>query len=60
MENSRIWRKPQLVVLARSTPEEAVLTICKSTTAGSGNSFNHSNCQKGPGNGNCNICAGAS
>ena len=36
MEKSRIWQKPKLVILARSTPEESVLTTCKSSKAGTG------------------------
>jgi len=27
------WQKPELVVLVRSKPEEAVLTTCKFTTS---------------------------
>jgi len=33
--NSKKWRKPKLVILARGKPEEAVLETCK-TTAGEG------------------------
>lgn len=29
----RPWRKPELVVLVRTHPEEAVLTLCKTPTA---------------------------
>ena len=25
----KVWQKPELVILTRSTPEEAVLTACK-------------------------------
>ena len=32
MEKKRIWRQPKLVVLARSSPEEAVLAGCKATS----------------------------
>jgi hypothetical protein len=28
------WTKPELIVLVRSKPEEAVLTTCKGGTAG--------------------------
>lgn len=30
------WQKPQLLVLARGNPEEAVLTACKTFTTTSG------------------------
>ena len=30
---TKIWEKPKLVVLMRGTPDEAVLTACKSTNA---------------------------
>ena len=32
----KVWEKPQLVVLTRSKPEEAVLGWCKQYIAGSG------------------------
>ena len=32
----RAWSKPELIVLVRSGPEEAVLGACKLATAGSG------------------------
>ena len=32
----KTWQKPQLVVLARSNPEEAILTACKRATFGTG------------------------
>lgn len=31
------WSKPELIVLVRSTPEEAVLGTCKRSTTGSTN-----------------------
>ena len=30
----RVWQKPELVVLSRSTAEEKVLTACKTLMAG--------------------------
>jgi hypothetical protein len=30
------WQKPELIVLVRSNPEEAVLTFCKMATTGAG------------------------
>lgn len=32
MTTKTAWHKPQLVVLARARPEEAVLKVCKTTT----------------------------
>ncbi len=32
----KAWQKPELVVLLRSRPEEAVLTVCKVETTPSG------------------------
>ena len=29
MTTKKLWTRPQLIVLARGTPEEAVLTHCK-------------------------------
>jgi hypothetical protein len=37
------WDKPQLIVLVRSKPEEAVLTACKPVGA-TGPNTNYSNC----------------
>jgi hypothetical protein len=33
------WEKPQLIILVRGRPEEAVLTACKSSGAGPGTDF---------------------
>ena len=33
---SRSWSRPELIVLVRSGPEEAVLTVCKGRTADGG------------------------
>lgn len=32
----KLWSKPELIVLARSNPEEAVLLNCKATTSPQG------------------------
>lgn len=34
-QNKKKWQTPELIVLSRSQPEEAVLTNCKSDTTGS-------------------------
>ena len=31
---NKMWHKPEMIVLVRSNPEEAVLTPCKTTTGG--------------------------
>jgi hypothetical protein len=35
-EPKKVWRTPELVVLVRSNPEEAVLTACKTSAKSSG------------------------
>jgi hypothetical protein len=46
------WSKPELIVLARSRPEEAVLDQCKSwTDAGPG--YTHNGCRTLNKPGNC-------
>lgn len=55
----RVWEKPQLIILARGTPEESVLTHCKyigfaGTTAP--NDLNQSGCDGGPDSKNCGNC----
>jgi hypothetical protein len=41
-EQKNAWNKPELVVLVRNRPEEAVLDLCKSTsTAGSWEFLDH-------------------
>lgn len=32
MAQKKLWQKPELIVLVRSKPEEAVLAACKKTT----------------------------
>ena len=43
MEKKR-WQKPELIVLERSRPEEAVLLACKASGRSSGNSAYNSQC----------------
>ncbi len=38
------WEKPELLVLVRNNPEEAVLTGCKTTTSGSNVNATADNC----------------
>jgi hypothetical protein len=35
-QSKKEWEKPQLIVLARGEPEEAVLGLCKASGSGSG------------------------
>ncbi|HEX9117390.1 MAG TPA: hypothetical protein VGA61_15080 [Anaerolineae bacterium] len=45
-EGKTQWTRPQLIVLAKGTPEESVLTVCKAINAGSGpTATQQTNCQ---------------
>jgi hypothetical protein len=35
-KEKKMWRKPELIVLVRNKPEEAVLTSCKTDGQGGG------------------------
>jgi hypothetical protein len=48
------WKTPELIVLVRSNPEEAVLTTCKNSTVNAGTSDWNVNCTYGPGQ--CQLC----
>ncbi len=64
MSKKRQWTKPQLIVLARGTPEEAVLAACKeiehpgSFTPGDPTSAAQTACNRGEPNitENCGAC----
>lgn len=43
----KAWKKPELIVLVRGRPEEAVLETCKSGSAGGPGNAN--NCRSGGG-----------
>ena len=51
------WEKPELVVLVRGRPEEAILDICKNTGVPNVGPFDHhsSECMEGAGP-TCNVC----
>ena len=54
----RAWSKPELIVLVRSGPEEAVLLTCKGQVAVSGPTDYHGFCLKTPGGaGYCDWCS---
>ncbi len=40
------WQKPELIVLVRSNPEEAVLIVCKNASAAG--PLNKKKCNRGP------------
>jgi len=50
------WQRPELIVLVRSNPEEAVLTSCKIGTLGLSSSHNAGNCASIPSLG-CQVCS---
>jgi len=43
------WEKPELIVLARSKPEEAVLQGCKAVTGFTGPNDANTGCKQAPG-----------
>jgi len=48
MENEKSrWKKPELIVLLRSKPEEAVLDACKTTGSPSGSNGRDNTCYAG-------------
>jgi hypothetical protein len=54
----KAWETPQLIILARGTPEESVLTQCKrigSIGATSAQSIGQQGCDE-PALGNCGAC----
>lgn len=53
-KSKKTWSKPELTVLIRHKPEEAVLTACKST--GAGPFFSNNACLNGFGIGCPNTC----
>ena len=56
------WQKPELIVLERNKPEEAVLLACKVSGRSSGNSTYNSRCyynragSSGPTGTSCSTC----
>ena len=53
----KTWQKPQLIVLVRSKPEEAILTFCKGTTGNAPNQTNVGCWGTGPGSlSMCGAC----
>jgi hypothetical protein len=57
--NKKNWEKPQLIVLARGTPEENVLTHCKYigySATGVPQSVGQTGCDKSETDKNCGAC----
>ena len=56
--DTKAWEKPELIVLVRSKPEEAVLGVCKSghgnDPGGSGPGYTNAQCEPYT---NCTICS---
>lgn len=55
----KAWEHPQLIVLARNNPEEAVLGFCKSVTVGSSMNSNANLCSQVVAPGSCDRCSPA-
>ena len=50
------WRKPELIVLVRSKPDETILVICKATTGRGGPNYYNTGCRNLSGcTGSCNL-----
>jgi len=56
-ENKKEWSEPELIVLVRSKPEEAVLISCKAGADTLGSVVLATGCGN-PGGGYCGECAG--
>ncbi|MCI0475157.1 MAG: hypothetical protein L0Y55_02830 [Anaerolineales bacterium] len=54
-QTKKEWTKPELLVLVRSKPEEAVLGFCKGGSFATSPFPDDSNCI-GDGNGRCTAC----
>jgi hypothetical protein len=52
LNHKKAWQKPELIVLVRSKPEEAVLTVCKNATAAG--PLSKKKCNRGSG---CKVIA---
>jgi hypothetical protein len=53
----KVWSRPELIVLVREKPEEAVLLFCKGNPPGPNSSFG--SCSLGTGT-RCGACEGIS
>lgn len=55
----KTWQKPQLIVLVRNRPEEAILTFCKGDSSGTGSQSTNLGCWGAgpePLAGFCGVC----
>lgn len=59
-EKTKAWETPQLIILARGTPEESVLTNCKTMNPNRPNTgeakSQQDTCAAGPEKKNCSPC----
>ena len=53
---TRTWTKPELIVLVRGKPDEAVLSYCKELTGGSGSQGNVQGACIQPTPSLCQVC----
>lgn len=51
---ARVWKKPELLVLARSRPEETVLCACKTAGTTQVGAYSNGTCRRG---GSGNVCS---
>ena len=49
---SKLWIRPEFIVLTRSQPEESILTVCKLFDPATGPSNANNHCQEVP----CSVC----
>ena len=59
-KQQKSWETPQLIILARGTPEESVLTHCKRISPGSDattpENVGQNGCDYASDDGNCGAC----
>ena len=60
IKTNKNWGKPKLIVLSHATPDESVLTHCKTMNPNQAvtgqNATIQDTCAKGPENQNCSNC----
>ncbi len=54
-DKKKTWTEPELIVLVRGNPEEAVLWVCKESSSGSGAEASAEGCNTVP---DCYVCSG--
>ena len=56
-ESKKVWVEPELIVLVRHKPEEAVLFACKAQTSGDGAEASNDGCREVSA---CGMCTSVS